>query len=255
MVAPDSPIPLYLQIEEELRGQVESGELGPNVRVPSEAELSEKFGVSRMTARKALDRLVADGLLFRRAGKGTFVALPKIAHGPSQLLSFSAAMNAQGVRHDTRVLDAGMVTAPTNIARELGLPPGAQTVFVRRLRLVEGEPGAIHMSYMPARFAGILGGDLTGSLTELLTAVGGRVATTNDTVECVLASEQDASILGVRVGAPLVFIRGIAYTVDGEPVRHSEALYRADRFRFRIDTTGTQDLRLEAKTAALSGDR
>jgi GntR family transcriptional regulator len=247
MVASDSPIPLYLQIEEELRGQVESGEFGPLARVSSEAELSERFGVSRMTARKALDRLVADGVLFRRAGKGTFVAQPKIAHGPSQLLSFSAAMNAQGVRHRTQVLDAAMVPAPSNIARELGVPPNTPLAFVRRLRLVEEEPAAIHLSYMPARYAAILGGDLTGSLTELLTAVGGRVAYTNDTVECVLASDQDAGILKIRVGAPLVFIRGVAYTHDMEPVRHSEALYRADRFRFRVDTTGTQDLRMEAK--------
>jgi GntR family transcriptional regulator len=247
MVISDSSIPLYLQIEEELRGQVESGEFGPLSRVPSEAELSVRFGVSRMTARKALDRLVADGVLFRRAGKGTFVAQPKIAHGPSQLLSFSAAMNAQGVRHRTRVLDAGMVPAPSNIARELRVPPNTPLAFVRRLRLVDDEPAVIHLSYMPARFAAVLGGDLSGSLTELLTGFGGRVTSTNDTVECVLASEQDAGILKVRVGAPLVFIRGIAYNQEMEPVRHSEALYRADRFRFRVDTTGTQDLRMEAK--------
>jgi GntR family transcriptional regulator len=248
MVHASSPIPLYLQIEEELRGLVTSGQLGPLARVPSEAELSEQFSVSRMTARKALDRLVADGMLFRRPGKGTFVGQPKIAHGPSQLLSFSAAMDAQGVRHQTRVLDAAMVRAPSNIAADLDLPSGSQVAFVRRLRLVDGEPAAIHLSYVPARYAGILQGDLAASLTQLLVSVGARVSSTNDTIEAVAASPDDARLLQVPPGTPLVFINGVAYSQDREPLRHSEGLYRGSRFRFRVDTTGEQDLRMEAKT-------
>jgi len=248
MVTVNSPIPLYLQIEEELRGLVESGELGPMARVPSESELSERFGVSRMTARKALDRLVADGILFRQPGKGTFVAQPKIAHGPSQLLSFSAAMTAQGVRHGTRVLDAGMVPAPGTVARDLRITPGSPVVLVRRLRLIDDEPAAIHRSYVPARFAAILQGDLSGSLTELMVKAGARVAYTNDAIEAVLASPDDARLLAVRTGSPLVFISGVAFSREMEPLRSTQALYRGDRFRFRVDTTGTPDLRMERKS-------
>jgi GntR family transcriptional regulator len=250
MVVADSPIPLYLQIEEELRGLVESGELRPMARVPSESELSEQFHVSRMTARKALDRLVADGILFRQPGKGTFVAQPKIAYGPSQLLSFSAAMSAQGARHSTRVLDAGMVPAPGGIARDLRIAPGSPVVLVRRLRHIGDEPAAIHRSYVPARFASILQGDLTGSLTDLMIRAGARVAYTNDTIEAVLASPEDARLLAVRTGAPLVFISGVAFSLDMEPMRSTQALYRGDRFRFRVDTTGTPDLRMEHKAEA-----
>jgi GntR family transcriptional regulator len=247
MVVADSPIPLYIQIEEELRGMIQAGELGPNDRVPSESELSERFSVSRMTARKALDRLVADGLMFRRAGKGTFVAQPKIAHGPSQLLSFSAAMDAQDVEHHTKVLDARMLTAPSNIAGDLQVAPGASVAFVRRLRFIGDEPAAIHMSYIPARFSSVLDGDLTGSMTRLLDSVGAKVARTNDTIEAVAASGDEARLLRVRAGSPLVLIVGVAYTSDLVPVRHSEALYRGDRFRFRVDTTGQPELRVEPK--------
>ena len=247
MMVVDSPIPLYLQIEAELRGLVQSGELGPMARVPSENELSERFGVSRMTARKALDRLVADGVLFRQPGKGTFVAQPKIAHGPSELLSFSAAMDAQGVRHSTRVLDAGMVPAPGAIARDLRTGPGSPVVLVWRLRLIDDQPAAIHRSYIPARFAGILQGDLRGSLTQLMMGAGARVVHTNDTIEAVLASPEDAHLLAVRAGSPLVLISGVAYSLDMEPLRSTQALYRGDRFRFRIDTTGAPDLRVERK--------
>jgi GntR family transcriptional regulator len=247
MVVADSPIPLYLQIEEELRGLVESGTLGPMARVPSESELSEQFHVSRMTARKALDRLVADGILFRQPGKGTFVAQPKIAHGPSQLLSFSAAMTAQGVRTSTKVLDAGMVPAPGTVARDLRIAPGSPVILIRRLRLIDDEPAAIHRSYVPARFASILQGDLSGSLTDLMIRAGARVAYTNDVIEAVLASPEDARLLAARTGAPLVFISGVAFSLDMEPLRSTQALYRGDRFRFRVDTTGMPDLRMEHK--------
>lgn len=103
------------------------------------------------------------------------------------------------------------------------------------------------MSYVPARHASILQGDLAGSLTDLLIPAGARVAYTNDTIESVLASGDVARLLHVQAGSPLVFINGVAYSQDLEPLRHSEALYRGDRFRFRVDTTGSPDLRMEHK--------
>jgi GntR family transcriptional regulator len=145
------------------------------------------------------------------------------------------------------VLGAGIVAAPTNIARDLRLTPGGQVVLVRRLRLINDEPAAIHLSFVPIRYSSILQGDLTGSLTELMIAAGARVTFTNDTIESVLARGETTRLLHVASGAALVFINGVAYAQDMEPVRHSEALYRGDRFRFRVDTTGAPDLRMEHK--------
>ena len=241
-------VPRYIQIEEELRGIIAAQELEPYQQVPSEAELCKRFDVSRMTARKALDRLVGDGVLFRRPGKGTFVAPPKIAHGPSQQLSFSAAMRALGLRHSTRVLAAGMVPAPSNIALALNLPLGSPAVFVRRLRLVENTPAAIHMAYLPPRFAPLLDTDLTGSLYDLMAALGARVEQARDTVEAVAASREDAVVLKVPAGSPLIFIQGVAYSASLEPLRYSEALYRGNRFRFGVDTTRPADLQMEIKS-------
>jgi GntR family transcriptional regulator len=254
MVVRASPIPLYLQIEEELRDQIESGRLGPLAQVPSESELADTFGVSRMTARKALERLVGDGMLFRQPGKGTFVAPLKLAHGASQGLSFSAAMRAQGLRCATHVLEAGLVRAPSNVARTLGLPVGAQAVAMRRLRIVEDVPVAIHMSYLPAGLSSLLDADLSGSLSELMASVGARVERSEDTVEAVLATGDEAELLHVSQGAPLVFIRGTAYAATNEPVRFTEALYPGERWRFRLDTTRQKDLRPELKQRVGSVD-
>lgn len=247
MVVRASPVPLYIQIDEELRGQIDSGELGPLAQVPSETDLAEHFGVSRMTARKALDRLVADGMLFRQPGKGTFVAPTKIAHGASQGLSFSAAMKAQGLSCETRVLEAEVVGAPSNVARALALPAGGQAIFLRRLRIVDGEPAAIHLSYMPSRLSALLDNDLSGSLSDLMSRVGARVERSEDKVEAVLASGEEAQLLNVPEGSPLVLIRGTAYSAGNEPVRYTEALYPGGRWQFSLQISGEADLRPQRK--------
>ena len=248
MVVRASPVPLYIQIDEELRGQIESGELGPMAQVPSETDLAERFGVSRMTARKALDRLVGDGMLFRQPGKGTFVAPTKIAHGASQGLSFSVAMKAQERPVETRVLEAELVRAPSNVTRALNLQPGAQALFLRRLRIVDGEPAAIHLSYMPGRLSMLLDSDLSGSLSDLLSSVGARVERSEDSVEAVLATGEEAKLLKVPEGSPLVLISGVAYSSNNDPIRYTEALYPGARWRFSLQVTREADLRPELKS-------
>lgn len=247
MISRSSPTPLYLQIEEEVRDLVGSGDLRPLDRVPSESELSERFGVSRMTARKSLDRLVDEGLLFRRPGKGTFVAPQKIEHGVSTKLSFSAAMKALGLQHDTSVLQAGIVPAPRGVGPALRETEGAPVVLLRRLRVVQGQPAALHAAYLPTQYAGILEGDLTGSLTELMAGAGARVAQSYEIAEAISADTETAGLLGVHPGAPLLRVEGVSLSSDQKPLRYTDALYRGDRFRFTIDTSSTTDPNLEVK--------
>jgi len=239
-----SPIPLYTQIEQTIRDWIASGEFGPGDRVPSEIELAGSMSVSRMTVRKAIDRLVSDRVLFRRAGKGTFVAQPKIAHGLSTQLSFSAGMKALGLPVVTQVLAASMVGAPPMPARAFGSSEGSPVVFLRRLRTVAGQPAAIHTSYLPASLSHILDTDLTGSLTDAMEALGAGVADAVDYVESVVASGEEADILEIQKGEPLLRIEGQAYSASREPLRYTDALFRGDIFRFSVDTTMPSDLRV-----------
>ena len=249
MLDSQSPIPLYLQIENAIRTAIDAGELAPMDRLMSEIELSAHYGVSRMTARKAVDRLVAEGLLFRQPGKGTFVAKAKIAHGLSTQLSFSAAIEQLGLPHMTRVLQASLVAAPSKVSRPLQILEGDEVVFLRRLRYVADEPSALHVAYLPAEYQSILDMDLTGSLTKLMRTVGAGVAHAKDRVEAVLADTDDARLLAVSPGAPLLLIEGTAYTSSMKPVRFTEGYYRGDRFRFSVDTTLPADLTPEIKAA------
>jgi len=245
-----SPTPLYVQIEEELRGMVESGELGPKTKAPSEIELSKRFGVSRMTARKAVDKLVGEGILVRHAGKGTFVAQPKIAPSNfSTRLSFSSAMAQLGFQVETKVLEQNVMRAPTIVARDLRLHSGALVVYLRRLRLVEGQPAAIHIAYLPATYAGILDSDLTGSLTEAISNMGIEIVDADDSVEAVLATKADARLLKITENTPLIRVQGLAYAKGAVPVRYTEALYRGDRFRLNLSHGSPNDVLLELKGA------
>jgi len=242
----DSPIPLYLQIEQRIGRAVQVGDLAPMTRVSSDLELASILGVSRMTARKAVDQLVAEGLLFRRQGKGTFVAQPKIAHGLSTQLSFGQAMTGLGLQLSTTVLQGGMAPAPDDVASALDLVPGASSVYIRRLRIVGGEPAAIHTSYLPGCYGAILDADLRGSLTSAMASVGARVEHSRDSVEAVVASSEEAEVLSIEPGSPLLMIEGVAFAA-GTPVRYTKALYRGDRFKFSVDTAQPADLRVEVK--------
>jgi GntR family transcriptional regulator len=156
-------------------------------------------------------------------------------------------MRAQGFDPETRLLEAGLVRAPSNVARALSSQVGSPSVFMRRLRMLDGRPVAIHMAYLPGRFSSILDADLTQSLSDLLASLGARVERAADTVEAVAASREDGQLLLVPAGSPLIFIRGTAFSGSDEPVRYSEALYPGDRWRFGLDTTRKADLRPELK--------
>ena len=242
MIGRDSHVPLYVQIRTHFLELIQSGKLRPYDRVPSEAELSSTFAVSRMTARKAIDQLVADGLVFRRPGKGTFVAPPPIAHRISTGQSFSAAMRALGLEHRVEVLQAGVVLPPPEVAAELLLDSDTQTVFVQRLRIVQNSPVAINSAYLEPGCKAVLEHDLTGSLTEILALIGRPVDHTRDTVEAVVASDQEALLLEIPRGAPLARVDGVGYSATDKPVFYADGLYRGDWFRFTVDSTAPPDL-------------
>jgi GntR family transcriptional regulator len=246
----ESPVPYYHQIADWVRDQVQRGDVAPLGRVPSEFELADRFSISRTTARKALDRLVQEGVLFRRAGKGTFVTANRIAYGGSTHLSFSAMMTELGHRTTTQVLLARLVPAPSHVALALGFRARSMIVCIRRLRGVDDRPAAIHTTYLPSRFQGILGRDLTGSLHATLRSEGGREEESRDELEAVVASAEEAKLLGIPVGSPLVLVEGVGFSAALEPLRYTEGLYRADMFRFRLGSATVNDTWLTVKSAA-----
>lgn len=248
MVDKTSSIPLYIQIRDKLHKQIHAGELTPGMQVPSELELVAQHGVSRMTARKALDELVKTGLLFRQRGKGTFVAQGVVSYGLSTMLSFSGTLQALGYQVMTKVLYQDVIPAPTTVAEKLNLAAGSEVIIVRRLRWVDDKPAAIHTSFMDYRvYEPLLQIDLsTESLLESIEQVCGTyVAYTKDAVQAMLVKGEDMGLLEIPRGSPVLEVEGVAFTQFGQPTRLTNAIYRSDMFRLVVTNRGTPATALE----------
>ncbi len=230
--------PLYVQIAEGLMDRIESGELSPGDRLPPERDLSEMLGVNRMTLRRALRMLESQGLLARRQGIGTYVAHPKIERQAGRLTSFTRGMERRGFTPGARVIAFEQRPVGAALAAVLRLPVSAPVYDIQRLRSLNHEPVMLEHYTLPlVRFPGLERFDLDHrSMYEVMQAeYQVTVRRARQTLEPVVATEYEAELLGVEVGAPLMLERRLSYDQDEQPVEHGRDLYRGDRFRFVTD--------------------
>lgn len=211
--------------------------MAPGQPLPAERELARVLGVARMTLRKALDALVAESLLLRRQGSGTFVAPPKVAQRLTAT-SFSEDMRSRGMRPGSRTLAA--VTRPAGMAVGacLGVPPTAKILQVRRLRLADDSPMALEELHVPCDVVpGLTGADLVDhSFYGLLGRRYGLVlAGGTQTVEPALVTAADAADLGVPPGSPAFLFERTTRVSTGRVVEFVRSVYRGDRYRIVVD--------------------
>jgi len=224
----DNSVPLYHQLRDLLREQIESGQLPPHTRLPSETELQVRYGVSRMTVRLAMGALVNDGLVYRRPGKGSFVAPPRVSKRFVSMISFTEELRLRGFRPSSKVLEAREIPAADAIAQRLQIPPGTPVVLVRRIRYADGEPVGLNTSHLRADLCpGILEEDLAqGSLYKLIEDRWGVRITRADRFLASIPCPQDlAGLLRVRPGDPILELRGVVYTESGVPLDYCEEYY------------------------------
>jgi len=233
-----SPVPIYYQLKEALKQQIESGALKPHERVPSERELEERYRISRMTARRALQELEAEGYIYRAQGKGSFVAEPKIRQGLLWLTSFTEDMRERGMRAGARVLRVEVVR-DERVARRLGVGPEEEFVLLQRLRTADGEPMALETSYLRHSLCpGLEGLDFADrSLYRTLQEEYGlRLGRAEQTVEAAVANTFEAELLGVKPGTPMLSMERITYLDDNRtPIEYVRSLYRGDRYKLYVE--------------------
>ena len=227
-------VPLYLQIKRMLEQEIASGALPPHTRVASERELSERYGISRMTARQALAELIQEGRLYTSAGKGTFVAEPKISQRILSLTSFTEEMRSRGITPTTRLLRRELVPAEPQVAERLGRPTDAPVVCIERLRLGNDEPMAIETAYVG--FPGaerLMTLNLEGSLYALLGQEFGIFpATAIQECEAALPQPRERALLGLDKHAPVLRIQRTTFDSQQQPFEYVRSVYRGDRYRF-----------------------
>lgn len=233
-------MPLYAQILDALRRQIESGEISPGALVPSEREIAERYGVSRMTARQSLRSLRHDGLVYHERGIGTFASKRKVDVHTRNLVGFSEEMRQLGYKPSSQVLLLQREAASREIADSLGIETGAEVIYFERLRLADATPMALESNYLAAALCPNLDHfDLTKkSLYEVLEKEYGiRMQRADEVLEAVAAGKREANLLSIKAGVPVLAVHRVVYSDTNEVVESVRTIYRADRYRATFHLT------------------
>ncbi|MDR7328358.1 GntR family transcriptional regulator [Corynebacterium guangdongense] len=243
MTVPAKPTPphafVYVTIANQLRESLAAGQFLPGDRLPSERELCEQFGVARMTVRKALDILHAEGVIERRRGRagGTFVRHIPPTVEVTRMDGYLPQLRERGWDIQSRILAAGEIAADPEVAQALRIGEGDPVFNISRLRLIGGLPTLIENSYFPREgLPFLVEQDLTQSLYELLDAYHRRPVRKWDLITPVTPTEEQQDLLGVTRATLLLQLTRIAEDRSGTVVEYSRDVLRSDTARVIVSS-------------------
>jgi GntR family transcriptional regulator len=234
--------PLYIQIQETLKEMIEGVEYVPGDQIPSERELAYELQVSRMTVRRAVESLIAMGLLERRSTSGTFVREPHVIRNitPGSIQSLTRQIQGEGGVAGSTLLLFDKIRAPKKVSEFLNLRLGSEVYCIRRLRFTNRVPFCIETSYLPfARFPDLSREKLAGivSLYKILGAnYDVRALKSIDTLNLSYATEEEAQLLELEVSDPVIFFRSIIFDEQDVPFEYVKSINHPYRVAFRAVT-------------------
>ncbi|MDU7963496.1 MAG: GntR family transcriptional regulator [Clostridium perfringens] len=208
MIDKNSPIPVYYQLKEMIKEKIEDGTWQVGQCIASERELTEAYGVSRMTVRQALGELVQEGLLVREKGKGTFVCEPKVKQ--EDMMSFSEIIKKAGRSLITKVIDFEVINTPEELADTFDVE---KIYKINRLRLVDGEAVANEVVYIPCEYCG----------------------STESSLAAVIMDDELKVLFNVNKQVPLLKSHNTALNSEGEIIYVEDAIYRSDKYILEIN--------------------
>lgn len=234
-----SAVPLWAQIERLLRESLLSGSYPEGSRLPSEPEMAAMFGVSRMTVRQAVQRLVDEGRLNRGRGRGTFVSLPPVQRelNTQYLDGFFATLTAQGREVISRVVTFGQGPADETVTGALRLPAGAHVRRLERLRFVDGTPVSLQISYLPVLLTpGLDRFDFSFvSLYKVLREQYGlQISAIDQKITARPATSSLARLLQISTGAPLLYLEKVSRTPDEVTVEFGQLHFNPSHYQLTM---------------------
>ena len=246
----DLPVPLYHQLQGVLKAEIESGRWRPGQQIPTESQLVEDFGVSKITVRQALQGLVDLGYIRREHGRGTFVSKRKFDEGPRELTSFSEEMRGHSLEAASRVLSQKVAAAEEHVATALGIPLGSEVLVLKRLRLANGEPLTVQTAHIPAALVPGLELDQVASLYEVLqTRYHLYAARARETYVAATADRSVRKLLRIPHGAAVFQVERITFLPNDKPFEFVQSTIRGDRYSIVLDLVkrGAEKRTLELK--------
>jgi GntR family transcriptional regulator len=240
-------LPLYYKIEQDLKKKIENGTYKVGDLLPSEREMIEMYGVSRLTAREAINRLVNDGLVIKIQGKGTYVSSPRKVHRIGSLYSPGEEMLLHYEVIETKVLKIHKTRADKALSKILEVPEKEQLIYIERLRSANNTPAAYIKCYIPYRYVeGIESIDLENkSLYRTLEDdYHLQLQEAQEEIEAVKADAKSAEYLKIAQGTPVLMNYRLTYLVDGSVIEHEVVVYRPDVFKYYNRLVGRGEGRL-----------
>ena len=226
----ENSMPLYMQMVERIRSQILSGELKEHEQIMTEKELSEQYGVSRITVRNALDVLTEEGLLIRKRGKGTFVAGKRMTRTLNTLMSFTKSCEMENIKPGTKFLAGDLIDATPEDIRVLDLQGDDKVLRIKRLRYADDTPVQIEENHFPRRYAYLLSEDLSSSLYETLKRHGVSINMGTMRVGVDYASKDEAKTLEVKENDALLKITDEGYDTEGNVVYRGKRIINSERY-------------------------
>ncbi len=227
----------YAELADLLRARIAAGDTGPGGALAGELELAREYGTSRVTVRRALDRLRQEGLVVARRGAGWFVAVDPVRQPLGRVTTVEAALEAAGAQPGRRVVAFGFVEALAPVAAALDVPVDTEVLRVERVNLADDKPFAAVTVWVRAD----LGADLSRADVErspfydLLPVRGVELTHAHQTITAVLADAAVARALDCVAGDPLLLVRRVTYDATDRPALYSEHRYPSERTAFEID--------------------
>lgn len=241
VINPYDAIPKYHQLAQILRKKIESGEWLPKSSIPSERQLEALYGVSRPTIRQAIELLIREGYLYREHGKGTFVMPQKLQKGLLELTSFSEDLIKRGIVPGQEILEMDMETPPEKVRQLLDLPKDQKVLKIKRIRLGDNIPIGLQTSYLvlaPGQSIEREELESAGSLYKILHEKLHIIPwAADETLEVTSATTEEASLLKVTTGSPLLLNERVLWSQARKAVEYVKILYRGDRYRYTMRLT------------------
>lgn len=236
----ENRMPLYIQLKDILEEKISSNEWKAGTLIPSEKELQEEFDVSRITVRQAVKELTDMGLVYKKQGVGTYVSIPKMSHDLPRLTSFTSDVSMKGLDPESLILVNKKMQAE-DIAAELGLDRDTEFIYLKRLRMINGEAVGVHECFLNTNA-------LTQETIEKIEKMRSKdslyrilnddtshtIKYADETLESALADRDTRTVLGIDQNIPVLVLERVSYTTEDTPVEYVKMFYRADKYKYSI---------------------